>query len=95
MIVNGAAVAAVLLYGMWQALAIRGGSLPETPFKRQLANFLYLWATNAAGAAELVLVNSFLGPPTTDERDPTNPYSYDEDGNKDGGNNPDALAQHM
>ena len=35
-----------------------------------MANFLFLWAANAAGAAELVLVNSFMGPPSATAQGP-------------------------
>ena len=49
-------------------------------YRRQLANFLFLWATNAAGAAELVLVNAFLGSPSSLAVDLDDTYAYDENG---------------
>ena len=67
--VNVSAVGLVLLY--WAVLVGRrctgsrmwhGDATSAT--RRQVANFIYLWASNAAGAAELALVNSFLGAPT-------------------------------
>ena len=41
-----------------------GSSFSGGHKNNRLANFLFLWAANAAGAAELVLVNPFLGLPT-------------------------------
>ena len=55
-------------------------SVEAQQYRRQLANFLYLWATNATGAAELLFVNTFLGPPSSLALDPDDTYVYDENG---------------
>ena len=63
-------------------------------YRRQVANFLYLWATNAAGAAELLLVNTFLGPPSSLALDPNDTHVYDENGYV-VGFNADPYAQYL
>ena len=60
---NVAAVAAaVLLYAILTLRRERPDS--RTDARRKLTSFLFLWLTNAAGAAEFVLIFSFVGPPT-------------------------------
>ena len=70
LVVNCAALGAVLL--TWVGLVFRTycwpGCSSRSP-RNRVANFLYLWVANAAGVAELVLVNACLGPPTPDALD--------------------------
>ena len=64
--VNGAALGAMLLNWAWLAYRrCNGGSSPgDGHGNSRVAILLFLWVANAAGAAEFVLVNSFLGAPT-------------------------------
>ena len=64
--VNGAALGGVLLNWAWLAYRRRyGGSSPgDGHGNSRVAIVLFLWVANAAGAAEFVLVNSFLGAPS-------------------------------
>lgn len=92
MAVNGTALVAVLLNWAWLVYRRRKGgsaSADGGPGNSRLANLLFLWAANAAGAAEFVLVNSFLGPPSASMLSDDDPvyfddngdYVYDDDGN--------------
>ena len=60
---NAAAVLAAVLLYVIQALRSRRPDSRTDP-RRKLTNFLFLWLTNAAGAAEFVLIFTFVGPPT-------------------------------
>ena len=62
--INVIAVVLVLVYWFWLAVRRCRSRSDAAPHRRPLANLLFLWVTNAAGAAELLLVNPYLGPPS-------------------------------
>ena len=62
--INVIAVAVVLVYWFWLAVRRCRSRSDAAPHRQRMANLQFLWVTNAAGAAELLLVNPYLGPPS-------------------------------